>query len=173
MKNMTAERKRLIVFLCMSVLALAFLTLLFVVRYQAVNAGLKRVYYQSTAYGEAYELAGISYEVHEPFYRKEYDKDYQMEVYRYRVPITITNREKGEISIYDIIPNFCLLSGGSVWYGNVEECEKDVLNDGDVLSIDLYIDVIPEDDMEQSVYEKAELYQVVKEGETTYKVEYQ
>ncbi len=173
MRNMTAERKRQVVFLCISVLALFFLTLLFVVRYRAVNAGLKKVDYQSAAYGEAYELAGISYEVQEPSYRKEYDKDYQMEVYRYRVPITITNRGKGEISIYDIISNFCLLSGGSVWYGNIKECEKDVLDAEDALSADLYIDVIPEDGMEQSVYEKAELYQVVKKGKKTYKVEYQ
>lgn len=174
MKNMTVERKKHLIILVMGILMLLILVVLFVVRYQAVNSEVRnQVQYKNTSYGKLYEIMGVAYEAQKPVWSKKYDKDYQMEVYQYRVSVAITNRERREVSIYDIVPSFCLLSGGNVWYGNVEECEKEILNTGDSLSIEMFFDVIPEENMESSMYETAELYHVVTEGKRTYKVEYQ
>ena len=174
MKVLTSEKRKQRFLLEVIAALLLVLIVLFVVRYQMVNGKtLNHVKHEVIPYGENYEIEGISYKVQKPpVWKNLYDEDYQMKIYRYEVTVTATNNSKKTASIYDIVPNYCLLSGGSVWYGNVQESQKDSINSGEKVTLNLYFDVIPEEDIQVSIYEKAKLYYVVKEKKITYKIEY-
>ena len=150
------------------------LIVLFVVRYQIVNGKvLHHVKHEVIPYGENYEMADITYNIQKsPVWRKIYDEDYRMKIYKYETKVTIVNHSDKTVSIYDSVPNYCLLSGGSIWYGNVQTTEKDSIDSGDKVTLNLFFDVIPEEGMQASIYETATLYYVMREKGRTYKIEY-
>ena len=118
-------------------------------------------------------MADITYNIQKsPVWRKIYDEDYRMKIYKYETKVTIVNHSDKTVSIYDIVPNYCLLSGGSIWYGNVQTTEKDSIDSGDKVTLNLFFDVIPEEGMQASIYETATLYYVMREKGRTYKIEY-
>lgn len=57
-------------------------------------------------------------------------------------------------------------------YGNVQTTEKDSIDSGDKVTLNLFFDVIPEEGMQASIYETATLYYVMREKGRTYKIEY-
>lgn len=150
------------------------LIVLFVVQYQIVNGkALHHVKHEVIPYGENYEMADITYNIQKsPVWRKIYDEDYRMKIYKYETKVTVVNHSDKTVSIYDIVPNYCLLSGGSIWYGNVQTTEKDSIDSGDKVTLNLFFDVIPEEGMQASIYETAALYYVMREKGRTYKIEY-
>ena len=139
------------------------LIVLFVMRYQIVNGKvLHHVKHEVIPYGENYEMADITYNIQKsPVWRK---------IYKYETKVTIVNHSDKTVSIYDIVPNYCLLSGGSIWYGNVQTTEKDSIDSGDKVTLNLFFDVIPEEGMQASIYETAALYYVMREKGRTYKI---
>ena len=174
MKVLTSEKRKQRFLLGVIAALLLVLIVLFVVRYQMVNGKtLNHVKHEVISYGENCEIEGIAYEIQKPpAWKNLYDEDYQMKIYKYEIAVTVTNNSKKTVSIYDIVPNYCLLSGGNVWYGNVQESQKDSINSGEKVTLNLFFDVVPEENMQVSIYEKAKLYYVVKEKKITYKIEY-
>ena len=87
------------------------LIVLFVVRYQIVNGKvLHHVKHEVIPYGENYEMADITYNIQKsPVWRKIYDEDYRMKIYKYETKVTIVTRQYPSMISYPITA--CCLEG--------------------------------------------------------------
>ncbi len=174
--NILIENKkhRVIAFL-IGISIIIILIAAFVIRYNMVNKNVKKTIENTLYFGSEYiNNNNISYTIGEPKIAKEYDTDYETDVYRYYFPLYIENRSSDMVSVYDIIPGFCVFSGGDVWYGDISG-EDDVqidIESKESASYSLIIDVIPNKELKEKIYEEYEFYNVITDGDQIYKLKY-
>ena len=163
--------RRSFLFVCMVVTCGLVVT--FAVRYHKVNAAQdNRIIDRYAQYGTEYIFEDIVYVINIPSLKKVFDEDYKEEVYRYTIPVKVINQSQKEVCIFDIVSNICILSAGKPWYGNIEKIDKEIIKYGQEAEFMINITVLKNNELDEAVYKKYSLYNIVNRPDAIIKIKY-
>lgn len=173
MKILIHEKKSRLLFYGACIGCFIILSVIFLFRYTKVNenAGVA-IISKRIALGAVYEKNGISYLISQPTIEKRYDKEYATDVFHYTIPVIVENNTNEVLSVYDIVSNICVFTGGNVWYGNVVDKENTEIKQSKKHNMIMAVDVIPNNFLDEKVYDDYKIYNVISEKDVINKVEY-